>query len=195
MRVAIIAVAIVVASSPSLASPSCMTQSEARQKFPNAHLWWHGPNRCWDGTPGPRQRLAQRIKAKEPKPAQREARAERDPQEENQQGWSNTPRWREAMSRMRPEDMAGVTGSARAQASMEPVGTSEEPRMNWRDRWVEVAQRIPPIVDKAGPADLAANASNTEPIVTPIRVMLVLLVLLLALGVYELLFRRTEWRR
>jgi hypothetical protein len=195
MRVAIIAVAIVVASSPSLASPSCMTQSEARQKFPNAHLWWHGPNRCWDGTPGPRQRLAQRIKAKEPKPAQREARAERDPQEEKQQDWSNTPRWREAMSRMRPEDMTGVTGSARAQASMEPVDTSDEPRMNWRDRWVEVAQRMPPIVDKAGPADLAANASNTEPIVTPIRVMLVLLVLLLALGVYELLFRRTEWRR
>lgn len=195
MRVAIIAVAIVVASSPSLASPSCMTQSEARQKFPNAHLWWHGPNRCWDGTPSPRLRLAQRIKAKEPKPVQREARAERDPQEEKQQDWSNTPKWREAMSRMRPEDIAGVTGPARAQASIEPVATSDEPRMNWRDRWVEVAQRIPPIVGKAGPADLAANASNTEPIVTPIRVMLALLMLLLALGVYELLFRRTEWRR
>src|SRR5438046_9823244 len=164
MRVAIIAVAIAVASSPSLASPSCMTQSEARQKFPKPHLWWHGPNHCWDATQPSRQRLAQRIKAKEPKQVQADARAEREvPQdkkldERKKPGWLNAPRWREAMSRMRPdedmapENMAGATAPARAQASIEPVGASAAPRINWRDRWVEIAQRMPPVVDQAGVA-------------------------------------------
>jgi hypothetical protein len=49
---------------------------------------------------------------------------------------------------------------------------------------------VPPVVDKAGPADLAADAGATEPIVTPIRVMLALLVLVLAFGAAELLLRR-----
>src|SRR5438132_2479193 len=189
MRAMIIA-AIVLASSPALASPSCMTQTEARQKFPNAHLWWHGPNRCWDATAS-RRYLAQRIKTKEARPAQFDARTERSapeekkPDERRKPGWAHEPRWREAMSRMLPDDMAVVEAPARATASADPVATSP-PRMNWHDRWVEIAQRGPPIVDKAGPADLAADA---EPIVTPVRVMLVLLTLVLSLGVFELLRR------
>jgi hypothetical protein len=191
MRAMIIA-AIVLASSPALASPSCMTQNEARQKFPAAHLWWHGPNRCWDATPS-RAYLAQRIKTKEARPAQFDARTERNapeekkPEERKRPDWAHEPRWREAMSRMLPDDMAAVEAPApaRATASVDPVATAP-PRINWRDRWVEIAQRVPPVVDKAGPADLTAD---TEPIVTPVRVMLVLLTLVLTLGVFELLRR------
>lgn len=41
----IILIAIVIAAG---ASPSCMTQAEARVKFPRAHLYWHTLHHCWD---------------------------------------------------------------------------------------------------------------------------------------------------
>jgi len=34
------------------ASPSCLTKSEARRHWPNAHLWWHGTRHCWDNQRG-----------------------------------------------------------------------------------------------------------------------------------------------
>jgi cell division protein FtsN len=198
MRVAMIGVAIALASStPALSSPSCMTQSEARAKFPKEHLWWRGANHCWDATPPSRQRLAQRIK-RQPK---QEARAEREPAEETKAdekqadekrkaGWSNETRWREAMSRMRAEDMLELRAPARATASVDPVpvdaSSPSPPRMNWGERWVDITQRFPPLPGKTGPADLAADAREVEPLVTPIRVMLTLLVLLLTLGAFEL---------
>src|SRR5262245_8802343 len=78
MRIAIsvAAIALISASSPATASPSCMTQSEARAKFPTQHLWWHGPNRCWDATPG-RTQLSKRARTREAKPAEPEEAAER----------------------------------------------------------------------------------------------------------------------
>src|SRR5215469_15411179 len=47
MRVAVIVVGLVVVSTPSQASRSCMTQAEARQQFATSHLYWHGRH-CWD---------------------------------------------------------------------------------------------------------------------------------------------------
>ena len=192
MRVAVIGVAIALASStPALSSPSCMTQSEARAKFPKEHLWWRGAGRCWDATPPSRQRLAQRIK-RQPK---QEARAERDPPEEKKSdeqrkaGSSNETRWREAMSRMRAEDVVELQAPARATASVDPVEASSPPsppRLNWGERWVDITQRVPPLLGRATPGDLAADAREVEPLITPIRVMLALLVLLLTIGAFEL---------
>lgn len=194
MRVAMIGVAIALASStPALSSPSCMTQSEARAKFPKEHLWWHGAGHCWDATPPSRQRLAQRIK-RQPK---QEARAEREPAEEkkadekHKAGGSNETKWREAMSRMRAEDMIELPAPARATASVDPVPVDASsppspPRMNWGERWVDITQRFPPLPGKTTPGDLTADAREVEPLVTPIRVMLALLVLLLTIGAYEL---------
>src|SRR5262249_51883077 len=126
---------------------------------------------------------------------QAEERPAREVAEEKQPPrWSHETRFREAMSRMRADDMPEAPVSARAQASVEPVETGP-PRPNWRGRWGADAQRVPPVAGKAAPADLATDARAAEAIVTPIRVMLALLVLLLALGAFELLFRRTEWRR
>jgi hypothetical protein len=201
MRIAISAVAIasLFASSPALASPSCMTQSEARQKFPTTHLWWHGPNRCWDGTPS-RTQLSRHIRARETKPVQAEEKAprvaeqEKQPDAKKKPDWSHAPRWRDAMSKMRADDIPVASASARAQAGIEPV-EAPAPRTNFWERWVDIAQRVPPIVDKAGPADLAADAAATEPIVTPMRVMLALLVLVVAFGLFELLFRRPRFDR
>src|SRR5512139_1059679 len=127
MRVATLAVtcASLFISLPAFASPSCMTQNEARAKFPTSHLWWHGPNRCWDATPS-RTQLSKRIRAREAKSVQPEEQAERAAPEDKQadmkrkfDAW-HASRWRDAMSKMRPDDMPGHQGaSARAQASIE----------------------------------------------------------------------------
>ena len=192
MRVAIIAAAIALASSPALASPSCMTQSEARTKFPKEHLWWHGPNRCWDATPPSRRRLAERNKAREQRAVQvapqatRETQAARETRDEKK-SWPHAPRWREAMSRMRPDDLPDAAVSASAGAS---VDAAAAPRTNFWDRWVDIAQRVPPEAARPQPGDVAADARAAEPVVTPLRVMLALLVLLLALGAFELMVRR-----
>lgn len=193
MRVAIIVVAVSLASVPALASPSCMTQSEARQKFPKEHLWWHGPNRCWSATPPSRQRLAQLNKAREARRAARETQAEREvPEEKKPPQVASATKWREAMSKASPEDISGATARAQAQAevTLTPLQEPAPPGADWRERWVDIAQRVPPIVGKAGPADLAADAGAAEPVVTPTRVMLALLVLMLAFGTFELVVRR-----
>jgi len=208
MRIAVIAVAVVVVSSPSQASPSCMTQAEARQAFGQRHLYWHGAGHCWDATPSRRQ-LAQRAKTRERAQVERDAAEESRPQESKQEnkqekklqerkppGWTHESRWREAMSKMLPEDVVAVRPTARASAASEPIEVPP-PRMNWRDRWVDVAQRAPPVVDKSEPADLAQAAAYTvEPMVTPVRVMLAFLAVLMTLAVIEILFRTTNrgWR-
>jgi hypothetical protein len=43
----ILAVATMIGPSLANASPACMTESEARAKFPKAHLVWFGSNHCW----------------------------------------------------------------------------------------------------------------------------------------------------
>ena len=104
------------------------------------------------------------------------------------------------MSKMLPDDGLRAPASARASASSEPF---ELPpfRMNWRDRWVEVAQRAPPILDKSDEkpelADFSRPAGrDVDPIVTPTRVILTFLAVLLTLAVIEILFRvsNREWR-
>ncbi|MBA7715213.1 hypothetical protein ES703_124254 [subsurface metagenome] len=167
MRVAIFlaASALALASSPSIASPACMTQAEARAKFPTQHLWWHGANRCWDATPGRRQ-LAKRIEARKQVDAEPEVKAtraapEEKKPEEKKPAVSNERRWRDAMSRMRPEDFAGSVGSARAEASADPSATPAVPRINFFERWVDIAQSVPPIAGKAAP--------GTDPVVRSLR--------------------------
>jgi len=198
MRFAMIAVAVVMVSSPSQASPSCMTQAEARQKFGAAHLYWHGPNHCWDATPPSRRRLAQRAKVRERQQVEREAAQEKkSPQVEKPSRWAHEPRWREAMSKMLPDDAPLVQAPAPTLAGAGSID-APAPRMNWRDRWVDVVQRAPPVVDRSEPADLASAAAayTVEPMVTPTRVMLAFLAVLLTLAVIELLFRTTHrgWR-
>jgi hypothetical protein len=203
MRFAMIAVAVVVASSPSQASPSCMTQAEARQKLGAVHLYWHGPNHCWDATPS-RRRLAQRARTRERQQVERDVAQEKQEikqekkfsREDRPQRWAHEPRWREAMSKMLPDDALPLREAAQERAGSVTFD-APPPRMNWRDRWVDVAQRAPPVLDKVEPADLAADAGYTvEPMVTPTRVMLALLAVLLMLAVIELLFRTTirGWR-
>jgi len=41
-------VVIGMAFSTGAAAISCLSKSEAKHKWPDSHLYWHGENRCWD---------------------------------------------------------------------------------------------------------------------------------------------------
>jgi hypothetical protein len=47
----VLAVAIMIGPSLALGSSACMTESEARARFPKAHLYWHRNEHCWDDSP------------------------------------------------------------------------------------------------------------------------------------------------
>jgi hypothetical protein len=81
MRVAVFFALILMVPTPSEASESCMSVTEARQHFGLVHIYWHGADHCWDASPGRRQRHI--IHAVAPKPDQR--------------------KWRDAMSEIVPD--------------------------------------------------------------------------------------------
>ena len=85
MRVAVIVLGLVVVSTPSQASWSCMTRAEARQQFPTSHLYWYGSGHCWHAMTPSRRRVVHRVREN----VQREA--QRDPAERN----NPEPKWRE----------------------------------------------------------------------------------------------------
>ena len=151
MRVAVIVVGLVVVSTPSQASKSCMTQAEARQHFANSHLYWHGRH-CWDAMT-PSRRVVHRVREN----VQREA--QRDPAEPN----NPEPKWREAMSEM-------LT-----------VNEAPSPSVSWENRWVEIAQALPTLAgDKAAQEDASANATHRiEPMFTVLLAFLAIVLALI----------------
>jgi hypothetical protein len=59
------AVALLIVIAAAAATPACMTQAEARLKFPQQHLWWHTLHRCWDDR-GPVRPIATRPAPRQP---------------------------------------------------------------------------------------------------------------------------------
>jgi len=81
MRVAAFCALILMVATPSQASESCRSVTEARHHFRMVHIYWHGPDHCWDASPGRRQgRIIHTVASK---PDQR--------------------KWRDAMSEMVPD--------------------------------------------------------------------------------------------
>jgi hypothetical protein len=68
MRVAVIVVTMLVVTTPSGASQSCMSKAEARQHFPSVHLYWHSPGHCWDAdaTSAPRHQSIPGVQPRTP---------------------------------------------------------------------------------------------------------------------------------
>ena len=60
MRVAVIVVLLLV-TTPSEASKSCMSSTEARQHFGSVHIYWHGKDHCWDATPTRRHHQIHKV--------------------------------------------------------------------------------------------------------------------------------------
>ena len=179
MRVAMIVVAVLVVTTPSEASKSCMTKAEARQQLGSVHLYWHGPNRCWDATSS-RRYASNRVQRK---PPIREVEPRIDP-----------PKWRDSMSEMLVD--AEPAPPLRASASMEArpdVNDGAVGAKPWIDRWSDVGSPVaarwvdvaaverPPIIER-----------KAERVVRPHGVVLLFVVfVMLALGTIEVLVRWT----
>lgn len=115
MRVAVIVVSILMVATPSEASESCMSKTEARQHFGLVHIYWHGAEHCWDASSGRRQRHV--VHKVAPKPDQ--------------------PKWRDAMSEMVPEANAAQTPWLDRWVDIKPL---ELPLVA---RWVDIPQATP----------------------------------------------------
>ena len=184
MRATVIVVSILVVATPSYASKSCMNQAEARQHFGAVHIYWHGPDHCWDAAPG-RHRVVARAQPKSEPKVVRE---------------NPDPKWREAMSEMLPD---AVPIQAQAQPAPPPPSwesdgnDTDSARANWLDRWVDVVQVAPPFISRK-PEPTGATPGDERkpyPIITPATVILVLSTLVLMLVIIELLLRTTVYRR
>lgn len=182
MRVAVIVVAVLV-SSPSEASKSCMTLAEARQQLGGVHLYWHGPDRCWDASPT-RRRGSREVQQK--MTATGEAGRTAEP-----------PKWREAMSEMTADKNPAPPVVASAEAR--PDGTDGAVAgTRWIDRWIDIepssiAKRWVDIPRLEPPAVIEGKAQRS---VRPHGMLVVfVLLVLLALGTIEVLVRCTfhEW--
>lgn len=189
MRAAVIVLFVMVTASPSHASKSCMTLAEARAQFATSHLWWHGSDHCWDAKAA-QHRIAHRIKPKENQKDEQQAQKSEQAQDDDRSvPAKREPKWRNAMSEMLPTDAPVIASSA---PSLEAI--TAVPGMNWLDRWVDVTQVIPDaILGRATAPETAPPAAGekADPMVTPVRLILVFLSIVVILAVIELLFRNT----
>jgi hypothetical protein len=135
-----------------------MTQTEARLQFATSHLYWYGSGHCWIAMTPSRRRVVHRVREN----VQHQARL--DPAEPN----NPEPNWREMVMLIANEPPS--------------------PSVNWENRWVEIAQVVPPMLagEKAALEDALANAAHgVEPMFTPMRVLLAYLALVLTLALIE----------
>jgi hypothetical protein len=184
MRVAAIIAVVLVSITPSEASKSCMTKAEARQHFGSVHIYWHGPDRCWDATPS-RRHAARKIQRKTPT---REVSRKID-----------QPKWRDSMSELLadsdPVPSIGISADARRYGNDGAVTATR-----WIDRWTDVepsllAARWVDIAQVERPPNIERKAQRS---VRPHGLVLVFIAfVVLALATIEVLFggRFRQWPR
>jgi hypothetical protein len=206
MRVAVIVVTILVMTTPSGASASCMSKAEARQHFPSVHIYWHGPGRCWDATPAQSHQIIHQVQRRTPiRGVQRKEDQPRIDQPKSDQSRSdqsriNQPKWRDSISEMLadsdPEQTIGASRVARHDGN-DDVAASEPRIDRWIDRWVDVG--LSPLAERTlGIAPVAPPPiieRETEPLITLRGVVLVCLALVLALATIEVLFVGVIYQR
>jgi hypothetical protein len=132
MRVAVIVVTMLAVTTPSEASKSCMSKTEARQHFGSVHIYWHGRDHCWDATSSRHRQIQVRQKP---------------PIQEVQR--KSEPDWHDSMSAMLPD--GEPVQSLRTLASLDVehhengdpvIGTP------WADRWVDIGPSQSPLVPR-----------------------------------------------
>jgi hypothetical protein len=131
MRVVVIVVCALAVATPSEASRSCMSKTEARQHFGSTHIYWHGPQHCWDATPTRRHHQIRQVQQKK----------------------SDEPKWHDAMSEMLPDGGAVAAPAPPAPASApsidRPLNGEQSPIAS---RWVDIVQvASPPAASASGP--------------------------------------------
>ena len=122
MPIAVIAVSMLVmlvVATPSEASQSCMSKTEARQRFGSVHIYWHGPDHCWDATPTRRHHQINKV--------------QRKIQIHEVQEKIDQPNWHASVSEMLPDEPA-QTPWGRSWTNIEPF---QHPIVA---RWVDIVQ-------------------------------------------------------
>lgn len=178
MRVAVIVVSMLVVATPSEASKSCMSKTEARQYFGAVHIYWHGVHHCWDASPTSQHHQIR---------AQRETLIHKIPPASNQ------PEWRDSMSKM-------LADSETEEPTLFDAGHHEKNDTNpgtlWINRWVEMGPSNPldaRWVDIPRETLRSVIERKPEPMISPHVVLLVLNTITIALTVatIEVVFRTT----
>jgi hypothetical protein len=173
MRVAVFVVFVSILATASEASQSCMTRAEARRHFGSVHIYWHGADHCWNARSTRRSDRIHHVREKTEHQAREKADHQVRPKIEHQvQPKIDHPKWHESMSQMLPGD--------------------EEPmQASWIDRWVDIEPPQSPLVARWVDIVQAAPASvfegESEPMITPRSVMMVITVLTLTLAIVEFL--------
>jgi hypothetical protein len=124
MRAAVIVALMSVLTTPSEASKSCMTKTEARQHFASVHIYWHGKDHCWDATATLRHH-------------------QRHHQIQTVQRKIDWPRWQDSMSEMLPDEEP-----VPAPLVNRSVDTEPSPLVA---RWVDIPQVVPPPIIEPEP--------------------------------------------
>jgi hypothetical protein len=180
MPVAFIIAVLIVASISALTTPlhalsSCMSKSEARQHFGSVHLYWHGPDHCWDATPG-RHRLVRKNQSN----VERQVQRGRDRSD-----------WRQAMSEMRPDDAPVEAPDTRAAGGVASA--------NWLQRWIDIEQVVPRVrTERPSEPTIASPVLAAEPEsggMPRVVVVLAFFAFLLIFATFEILLRRDEQQK
>src|SRR6202022_2134964 len=130
MPIAVIAVSMLVmlvGTTPSEASQSCMSKTEARQHFGSVHIYWDGADHCWDATPTRRHhQIIHKIEQK-----------------------IDQPKWQDSVSKMIPDDepvqMAAQTPWVDRRVAIEPTQLTLVARKD------DIAQVTPPPLSEHNP--------------------------------------------
>jgi hypothetical protein len=173
MRVALIVVSMLMVTTPSEASKSCMSRTEARQHFGTVYIYWHGKGRCWDATPPRRYHQIRKV--------------QRQLLQRKVQRQVDQPKWHDSMSKMPPNEES-------LQKKMSP---DEEPvQKPWVNRWVDIESSQPPIVERRVDNTQLEPLPirKPEPMVTPRGVVMVIIIILLTLAVV-MIFEGPQSRR
>jgi hypothetical protein len=119
MRVAIV-VSLMVVTTPSEASKSCVTKTEARQHFGSVQIYWHGKDHCRDATPTPQHHRIHKVQQE-----------------------IGEAKWHEAMSQMLLDEEPVQTPWVDRWIDIEP------PQLPIVARWVDIVQvASPPIIER-----------------------------------------------
>lgn len=170
MRVTVVVVSTLMMVTSSEASQSCMSKAEARQHFGSVHIYWHGPDHCWDATPTQRHQ----IRRSQPK--------------------NDQPKWQNSLSQMLQGDEPVQTLRARRPEDVRqhPSNTAADGAA-WSDRWVDIEPTQIPIlarwvdIDQVIPSPIAERKPERK--IQPRGVIWVFIAIVLALAIIEILFR------
>jgi hypothetical protein len=171
MRVALIVVSMLVVTTPSQASKSCMSKAEARQTLGSVHIYWHGRDHCWDAT-GTR-RLVHNVR---PRRQIQEVRRTID-----------QPKWQESMSQMLADDEPAQTNPQTPWINR--WVEIDPPRPTADARRVDIAAVVPP------PVVPPRIEGTPAPMVSPHVILLVFITIVIALtlATLEFMLRRAVY--